>query len=170
MKRVVVLILVVSILFGNNFVIANAEEGVSIEVPTGEEWESIPERNEWPDSDTIMPRWKYTARVSLYLSFTGDHANILLDVDGYNDATRVEAVLVYEESVNGTFIERKRETAYENDGYLFYNMYPSAIYGHTYRVTGLVRVFSGSDYDYITVRNTKTYNSANTVSVKGIQR
>ena len=117
-----------------------------------------------------MPRWKYTTYVSLYLNFTDDHANVVLDVDGNSNVTLIESVLVYEELVNGNYIEKGRITTFEKKSYLFKSWHPSATYGHTYRVTGLIKVYSGSDYDYITVRNTQTYNSATTVSLEGIQR
>ena len=150
MKRILTVVLLLSLIVSSNFMVAKADDGVSIEVPTGEEWESIPERHEWPDPDAVMPRWKYTAKVSLYLTYTDDHANIRLDVAGYSDVTNIESVMVYEELVNGNYIERSRMTSFSDKSYLYKTWYPAATYGHTYRVTALVKVYSGSDYDYIT--------------------
>lgn len=169
MKKIVIAITVIAIIFNSNFMLVKADEEIPFDIPTGAEWENIPECHQWPDPNTSMPRWKYTVMASVYLTFTDNHANILIDVDGYDSATRIEAVMVYEEQVNGVFIEKKRETAYKNANYLFHTSYPSATYGHTYRVTAIIRVFSGSDYDYITLRSTKTYNSASTVSLEEIQ-
>ena len=160
MKKVLILILAISLTMGSISSIAYAGNEDFMEVPTGEDWENIPECSEWPTQGEVSPLWDYTFAAYLYLTFSGDHAIIDLDVEGYNSVTRITATLVIEEYQNGSYQEIKREYASSSKTYLSYITEPPATFGHAYRITALVRVYSGSDYEYITLRNTRVYDSS----------
>ena len=160
MKRVLILILAISLTIGSISLTTYAGNEDFIEVPTGEEWENIPECSEWPAQGEVSPLWDYTFAASLHTTFSGNHAIIDLDVQGYTSVTRIAATIVIEEYQNGSYQEIKREYASSNKIYLSYITEPPATFGHAYRITALVRVYSGSDYEYITLRNTRVYDSS----------
>lgn len=166
MKKILILALCCTFLINFNYINANAEELTpEIEIPTGEDWENIPEMHEWPAQGDVLPLWDYTFSVSLSLTYTDDHANIVLDVDGYETVDYIQAVIIFEKYVDGEYVEQTRYNVASEKSYLYKTAYPSAEYSTTYRVTALIWVYSGMDYDYIALRNTKPFIAANVVSL-----